>query len=649
MIASHIDSARHRVLALSGLMLFGALATLYLASYLFLIKLNNVALPPQQATPFTVLSYWLQYGDDPYTRRWLMICLLVGAVPAIGVVATLMRPVRRALHGDARFATLSEVRRAGLLGDGGLILGRWGRRFIVLGKQLGTLCAASPRSGKGAGLVQPNALSFAGSWFVLDVRKECWRITAGWRSTFSETFLFDPLAEDGRTAQWNPMSYVRDAPALRINDLQKLANQLSPSPVVGDEFWPAACRDLFLGLGLYVLETPGLPRTLGEVMRQIMHGDTDTVGEHWREVIRRRDVSNIPLSLTCKGMLYDFINLAPPTQSSVRKTFTAKLQLWTNPMIDAATSGDSFDFRELRRRKISIYLGVNPGDIDRLSLLLSLFCTQLIDANMDKMPEEDATIKHELLGMFDEFAALGKMPIFASAISAMGGYGIRPFIIIQAMAQLRALYGADVAEVIATCCGGLVVFAPREQKYAEDISKMLGKMTVKARSRSRQVMSNSLGNINTSDVGRDLLNPTEVKHMGINNEIVFVEGVRPIMCRKIWYWKVRFFRRRANLPLPHIEPITITVPMQSVIPGHATMEPPAGARVVTPDKQIEPAANPSHPITPADVKRLPKLSLTDYAVDFSKVELPKGEPVTDDDLKKAFGSFLQTIEASKGC
>jgi type IV secretion system protein VirD4 len=647
MIASHIVSARHRVLAVSGLLLFGACAALYLAGYLFLIKLGNAALPPQLATPFTVVDYWQQYGDDPYTRRWLLICLLAGCMPAIGVVVALVRPVQRALHGDARFATLAEVKRCGLFGDQGLILGRWGHRFIVLGKQLGALCAASPRSGKGAGLVQPNALSWQGSWFVLDVRKECWRITAGWRSTFSDTFLFDPLAEDGSTAQWNPMSYVRNAPALRINDLQKLANQLSPSPAVGDEFWPAACRDLFLGLGLYVLETPGLPRTLGEVMRQIMHGDTDSVGEHWREVIRHRDEGELPLSMTCKGMLYDFINLAPPTQSSVRKTFTAKLQLWTNPMIDAATSGDSFDLRELRRRKISIYLGVNPGDIDRLSLLLSLFCTQMIDANMDKMPEEDATIKHELLPMLDEFAALGKMPIFASAISAMGGYGIRPFIIIQAMAQLRALYGVDLAEVIATCCGGLVVFAPREQKYAEDISKMLGKMTMKSKSRSRQIMSNNLGNVSTSDAGRDLMNPTEVKHMGINNEIVFVEGVRPIMCRKIWYWKERFFRRRANLPLPHIEPIVITMPVPIVIAGDAVMTPPAGPRTVKSGKPVEPVAKPPRPITPADVKRLPTLRLTDYAVDFTKVELPKGEPVTDDDLKKAFGSFLQTIEASK--
>lgn len=646
MLTSHIDAARYRVLAIAGLLGGATLAALYLASYFFLMKLHNPLLPPVAATPFTVLDYWQQYGDDAYTRRWLWICLAAGCVPALAVLVVLLRPVARSLHGDARFATRREVARAGMFADQGLILGRWGSRFIMLGKQMAALCAAPPRSGKGAGLVQPNALSFTGSFVVLDVRRECWRITAGWRATFSCTYLFDPLAEDGRTAQWNPLSYVRDDPALRINDLQKLGNQLSPDPAVGDPFWPASCRDLLTGLGLYVLETPGLPNTLGEVLRQIMHGAADSVSAHWSGVIERRDRSDMPLSHTCKALLYDFISLSPQTQSSVRKTFTAKLQLWANPLIDAATSGDSFDLRELRRKQISIYVGVNPGDLDRMSLLLNLFFTQLLDANMDQMPEENPELKYELLPMMDEFTALGRMPIFASAISSMGGYGIRAFIIIQAFAQLRATYGADLAETIATCCGGLVVFAPREQKYAEDISKMLGNTTVKNSSRSRQLMSGKLGNVSTSAAMRPLMNPHEVKQIGKDNQIVFVEGALPILCKKIWYWKLWVFRRRANLPLPPVTPIVLHMPGPHPGAANAVTEVPNGPRTIDP-KTAAKKAKPPRRIVPADIPKLAKLSLTDYAVDFSKVAVTKGEPVSDDDLKKAFGSFIATIEAAQ--
>ena len=85
-------------------------------------------------------------------------------------------------------------------------------------------------------------------------------------------------------------------------------------------------------------------------------------------------------------MLFDFIALSPQTQSSVRKTFTAKLQLWSDPLIDAATSADSFNFYDLRRKRLSIYLGVNPGDLDRLSLLMNLFFTQLLNGRIRMTP-----------------------------------------------------------------------------------------------------------------------------------------------------------------------------------------------------------------------------------------------------------------------
>ncbi|MDT1843184.1 type IV secretory system conjugative DNA transfer family protein, partial [Acinetobacter baumannii] len=82
--------------------------------------------------------------------------------------------------------------------------------------------------------------SWGGSLVVNDVRRECYRITAGYRSLFSKVYLFDPLSSKGVTAQWNPVSthYVPDEPALRVSALQKIANQLSPDPAAGDPFWP---------------------------------------------------------------------------------------------------------------------------------------------------------------------------------------------------------------------------------------------------------------------------------------------------------------------------------------------------------------------------------------------------------------------------
>jgi type IV secretion system protein VirD4 len=634
MLITPIDSPRYKAIAFTALLLGSLLVALYLASYLFLIKLANPLLPPAAATPITVLRYWQQYGTDPYTRHWLVGCMFAGALPAGAIAFYFLRPITRSLHGDARFATLQEVARANLFGDSGIILGRWGRRYLILGKQLAAIVIAPPRSGKGAGLVQPNALSWPGSLVVNDVRRECYRITAGFRALFSEVHLFDPLSKSGLTAQWNPIStyYVPDDPPLRVSALQKLANQLSPDPATGDPFWPASCRDLFLGIGLYVIETPSLPRTMGEMVRQIMHGADDSVSDHWKKIIRERETSGAPLSSTCKRMLYDFISLSPPTQSSVRKTFTAKLQLWSDPLIDAATSGDSFNFYDLRRKRLSIYHGVNPGDLDRLSLLMNLFFTQLLDANMDSMPEDDPSIKHEVLPIMDELAALGRMPIIEKSIQLMGGYGIRPLLIAHSVPQLRAVYGPEHTKNIIACCSARVVYAPNDSDFATDISRELGTFTAQSKSASGPVMSMRSGSVTKSLAARALLNPQEVKMMGINNEIVFVEHCPPIFCRKIWYWQRLVFLRRANRARPEITPIEITMPPEPP-PLVEKAEPASGKRKSPRD------------ITPQDVAELGKLKLTDYAADFKSIHLPKGEKLTSDDLEKTFDSFIRAVEA----
>src|SRR4051812_14406312 len=116
MLITPMDSTRYKATAFSGLLLGAILLALYLASYLFLIKLSNPVLPPTAATPLTVLHYWQQYGTDPYTRHWLIGCLVAGTVPALAGTFYLIRPVNRSLHGDARFATQRQVGQAGLFG-----------------------------------------------------------------------------------------------------------------------------------------------------------------------------------------------------------------------------------------------------------------------------------------------------------------------------------------------------------------------------------------------------------------------------------------------------------------------------------------------------------------------------------------------------
>ena len=77
------------------------------------------------------------------------------------------------------------------------------------------------------------------------------------------------------------------------------------------------------------------------------------------------------------------------TASSIRKTFTSRLDLWLNPMLDAATSGNDFDLRTLRSQPMSIYVGVNPEDLHACAPVLSLFFQQAIGLQTRELPEHN--------------------------------------------------------------------------------------------------------------------------------------------------------------------------------------------------------------------------------------------------------------------
>ena len=108
---------------------------------------------------------------------------------------------------------------------------------------------------------------------------------------------------------------------------------------------------MFLGIALYLFETPSLPKTIGEVLRQGMASDDEGFGQHWKRIIEGRNSGKFPLSSQCVRALYDVIDLAPVTAARIRKTFTSRLDLWLNPILDAATSGNDFDLRELRAKR----------------------------------------------------------------------------------------------------------------------------------------------------------------------------------------------------------------------------------------------------------------------------------------------------------
>jgi type IV secretion system protein VirD4 len=630
----------------------------YLAGFFFLWSLRTEI---RSATPLTVLRYAYYYGDRIDVRRRLLVCSAVGLtlVAACALVAFL--PRRPSLHGDARFATRQEVAAAGLLEGEGLILGRiggfgpFGGEYLALPGQQGVALSAQPRAGKGVGVVIPNLLSWGGSVVCVDIKKENWALTAGFRAQHGhKTFLFDPLSRGGRTHRWNLLDFVEDSPGQLISDLQLVANMLFPHPVNTDPFWMASARSLFLGIGLYLFATPSMPRTIGEILRQGMANDEEGFSHHWRRVIQGRMSGRNPLPEQCVRALFDVIDLAPQTTSSIRKTFTSRLELWANPILDAATAASDFDLRELRTKPMSIYLGVMPKDLERLAPLLSLFFQQAIALQTDQLPEHNPALKYQVLMLLDEFPALGPIPIIAKASGFLSGYNVRTLMIMQTPAQLRDVYGHDGANTLLKTLAARIFFAPKDMDDAQEISKELGFTTVKVKTYSKPVFdfSNLSGrrhrsvSVSVSEQPRALMLPQELREMGAGREIIFTENVRPIMARKIRYYAVPELLRRVRRPprVRAIEPITVarhavgeTWEVDAVT-SNRLMECTEGDACTQTTPRVREGV-------PEDIEHLESLTLEDFATDFSKVEIPDRDgPVSEPEMKAAVDSFLNSLE-----
>ena len=609
--------------------LLALIAGLYLSGYFFLFFNHQ---NPRQTTPLTILKYGYYYGHNPALHKSLIGSSAAGFGIIIIFALLPLIPRNRTLHGDAKFATSLEIKKRGLLDGDGILLGQLNGKYLSMPGQQGVILSAPPRSGKGVGVVIPNLLNFPGSVIVVDIKRENWGITAGFRQKHGQqVYLFDPLSETGETARWNPLFYVSDDANIRINDIQRIAEMLYLSETGKDSFWVNSSRTLFLGITLYLFETQGATRTIGEVLRQGMSGGTTGEGfvAHWKRVIEDRKKSGQPLSWQCVSSIYEVIDLAAQTASGIRKEFTSKLSLWLNPLLDAATSGTDFDLSDLRKKPMSIYVGVTPDNLDRIRPVLSLFFQQAIGLQTRELPEHNPLLKHQLLLMLDEFTALGRIPIIESSCGFLPGYNVRVLLVIQTPSQLRSVYGRDGADTIMKTLAGRILFAPKDFNDAQEISNDLGSTTVKGKSRSRPMWGTGKGQSTTeSDQRRMLLLPQEVKEIGDHKEIIIYEGIRPIMAEKIIYYKDKHFKKRLLSPP--------TIKRLQLISNEIT----AVHKQETQDKPLY------RSMTIAEIENMDSLSLSDFSIDLDNIIKPTTQPMTFKEIKAAVQRYLDPFVES---
>ena len=584
----------------------------------------------------TAWHYLQRYGHSQNKRLkllvWFAALLPLIVLTAVGLLIALSQK-QRALFGNARFATMAEVRQAGLLPDKDhrdetILVGKFKGQYLRYPGYQFVMLAAPTRSGKGVGVVIPNCLTYTDSLVVLDIKLENFDITAGYRQApkekgglGQEVYLFAPFDPNGRTHRWNPISYISEDPSNRMGDIDAIANALYNNPNAKDPFWDNMAKDMFRACCLAVIETPEnlKPHTLGQIIREasagidnlkflldarvalvyedghikrdkdgnaieareagpqaapkegegqnilldskgkrvIMQPEKEFAGNQETEQekdLRKKDREEPPhyyYSDACRRAIKRMTDMPEQTFGSVKSSFQSPLLAFENPRVDAATSANDFDLRDVRRRKMTIYLGITPDKLAEAAVIVNLFFDQLLNQNTRTLPKQDKSLKYQCLMILDEFTAIGKVNMIAKSISYQAGYNMRVLTIIQNKSQLEDVYGKSGAVTLMSNHALMIMYAPSPvvQSDAKEYSEMLGDTTVKSKSKSHSYSKQSSHSDSVSDQKRALMLPQEIKEIGRWREIVSLENCKPIFCDKIKYFEDPDFTDKINWEL----------------------------------------------------------------------------------------------------
>lgn len=457
------------------------------------------------------------------------------------------------VYGDARWATQEDIKNAGLRAKHGMLLGLDKSGYYIADGFQHALLFAPTGSGKGVGFVIPNLLFWDHSIIVHDVKLENYELTSGWRAKQGQNvYVWEPANPDGITHCYNPIDWVSSKPGQMVDDVQKIANLIMPKK----DFWENEARSLFLGVVLYLIADPNKVKSFGEVVRTMRSDDV---------------VYNLAVVLdTMGGLIHPvaymniaaFLQKADKERSGVISTLNSGLELWANPLIDAATASSDFNILEIKRKKTTVYVGLTPDNVNRLQKLMQVFYQQATEFLSRKIPD----VKDEPYGvmfMLDEFPTLGKMEQFQTGIAYFRGYRVRLFLIIQDTQQLKGTYEEAGMNSFLSNSTYRVTFAANNYETANLISQLCGNKTVKQQSQSQPKffdLNPATRTVNISEVQRALLLPQEVILLPRDDQIVLIESFPPIRSKKIKYYQDKFFTNRLLPPsfVPTQTPYTPT-------------------------------------------------------------------------------------------
>ncbi len=507
--------------------------------------------------PHALIVWQARFGHLPDVAGALRAAWAVTCFVALGGTSSVIALWHRrratspsASHGSARWGTGDA-----LMGERGLLLGRSEPNLLRLDGQGHVLTVAPTRSGKGVSCVIPNLLDYPGSVLVTDPKGENYAVTARWRRAEAHVVhALDPFDVVGGTASYNPMELVDPASTDVADDARLLADMLIlPEGREGEQaFWNEEARALLTGLILHVAASaPPEVCTLTHVRKLLTLAPEST----------KQLLADMSRSEACHGLVARaaarLLQKAERERSGVVSTAQSHTHFLDSPRMARALGTSSLDFGSLKRERVTVYLILPAERLDGYArwLRLMIACGLLAISRTRGQPEE------RVLFLLDEFAHLRRMHPVQRDIGLAAGYGVRFWLVLQDLSQLRSTYSETWPTFLANA-DVLQAFGTNDWDTAEYLSKMTGETTVRVTSENRSSgVSRGLHPhrqygtaISSAESGRRLLLPDEVRRLPGEWEMLFVKGSEPLLVRRLNYLTDPCFAGRAA-PNPLYAPV----------------------------------------------------------------------------------------------
>ena len=401
-------------------------------------------------------------------------------------------------------------------------------------RNLNTLVVGGSGAGKTRFYAKPNIMNANTSLIVLDCKGEILRDTGGLLEANGYDIKVLDLNNMEKSHCYNPFAYLRSD-----NDIQRLVTNLfkntTPKGAQSqDPFWDQAAQMLLLALVFYLhYEAPPEERNFSMVMEMIRAGevreDDDTYQSPLDELFDRlemRDPEHIALKY-----YRNYRSGSGKTLKSIQITLVSRLEKFNLESLAGMTQTDEMELWSLGEKKTAIF-AVIPDNDSSFNFIVGLLYTQLF-----QQLYYQADVVHggrlpvHVHFVMDEFANVALPDEFDKLLATMRSREISVSIIIQNLAQLKALFEKQWESLVGNC-DEFLYMGGNEQSTHEYVSKLLGKETIDTNTYGQSKGRSGSYSTNWQLTGRELLMPDEVRMLDNQYALLFVRGERAMMDRK---------------------------------------------------------------------------------------------------------------------